>query len=180
MSSATSPTIAPSVTSAPSPAPSTSTSVTCPWPCAISCVAWARSASAPRAAAAAFFLEATNPNTIKLARTAVVGVGYRAQRLANRVLQPLARAQTRKPPATTGKPRMVEQVVHFVNKRMPGGLPTRTARALLDIEDRAYVPIIRDPLGRPQRPRRCSIFPAAAQRGCSHRSDLRPKPCSGM
>ena len=99
----------------------------------------------PGAAAAAFFLEATNPNTIKLARAAVVGVGYRAQRLANRVLQPLARAQTRKPPATTGKPRMHEQVVHFVNKRMPGGLPKRTARALLDIEDRAYVPIIRDP-----------------------------------
>ena len=29
---------------------------------------------------------------------------------------------------------------------MPGGLPRRTARALLDIEDRDYVPIIRDPL----------------------------------
>jgi FAD/FMN-containing dehydrogenase/Fe-S oxidoreductase len=99
----------------------------------------------PAAAAAGFFLEATNPNTIKLARAAVVGVGYRAQRLANRVLQPLIRAQTRKPPATTGKPRMHEQVVHFANKRMPGGLPKRTARALLDIEDRAYVPIIRDP-----------------------------------
>ena len=99
----------------------------------------------PAAAAAGFFLEATNPNTIKLARAAMVGVGYRAQRLANRVLQPFARSQTRRPPATTGKPRMVEQVVHFVNKRMPGGLPTRTARALLDIEDRAYVPIIRDP-----------------------------------
>jgi hypothetical protein len=28
---------------------------------------------------------------------------------------------------------------------MPGGLPKRTARALLDIEDRHYVPIIRDP-----------------------------------
>jgi FAD/FMN-containing dehydrogenase/Fe-S oxidoreductase len=99
----------------------------------------------PAAAAAGFFLEATSPNTIKLARAAMVGVGYRAQRLANRVLQPFARSQTRRPPATTGKPRMVEQVVHFVNKRMPGGLPTRTARALLDIEDRAYVPIIRDP-----------------------------------
>ncbi len=99
----------------------------------------------PTAAAAAFFLEATRPNTIKLARAAVVGVGYRAQRLTNRLLQPLARAQTRKPPATTGKPPMREQVVHFVNKRMPGGLPKRTARALLDIEDRAYVPIIRDP-----------------------------------
>ena len=99
----------------------------------------------PGAAAAAFFLEATNPNTIKLARTAVVGISYKAQRLANRLLQPLVRAQTRKPPATTGKPKMHEQVVHFVNKKMPGGLPTRTARALLDIEDRAYVPIIRDP-----------------------------------
>src|ERR1043165_9823532 len=28
---------------------------------------------------------------------------------------------------------------------MPGGLPKKTARALLDIEDRHYVPIIRDP-----------------------------------
>jgi Fe-S oxidoreductase len=36
--------------------------------------------------------------------------------------------------------------VHFVNKKMPGGLPKKTARALLDIEDRHYVPIIRDPV----------------------------------
>jgi len=36
------------------------------------------------------------------------------------------------PPATTGKPPIREQVIHFVNKRMPGGLPKRTARALLD------------------------------------------------
>ena len=28
---------------------------------------------------------------------------------------------------------------------MPGGLPKKTARALLDIEDKDYVPIIRDP-----------------------------------
>ena len=35
--------------------------------------------------------------------------------------------------------------MHFVNKKMPGGLPKKTARALLDIEDRHYVPIIRDP-----------------------------------
>ncbi|HET7096141.1 MAG TPA: (Fe-S)-binding protein, partial [Casimicrobiaceae bacterium] len=32
-----------------------------------------------------------------------------------------------------------------VNKPMPGGLPKRTARALLDIEDDAIVPIIRNP-----------------------------------
>ena len=99
----------------------------------------------PAAAAAAFFLEATNPTTIKFARTVMIGIGYRLQRLANRALRAAARAQTRAPPATTGRTAMHEQVVHFVNKRMPGGLPTRTARALLDIEDRAYVPIIRDP-----------------------------------
>jgi Fe-S oxidoreductase len=38
-----------------------------------------------------------------------------------------------------------EQVIHFINKKMPGGLPKKTARALLDIEDGNYVPIIRNP-----------------------------------
>ena len=38
-----------------------------------------------------------------------------------------------------------EQVIHFINKKLPGGLPKKTARALLDIEDKDYVPIIRDP-----------------------------------
>ena len=36
-------------------------------------------------------------------------------------------------------------MIHFINKKMPGNLPKRTARALLDIEDKDYVPIIRDP-----------------------------------
>jgi Fe-S oxidoreductase len=36
-------------------------------------------------------------------------------------------------------------VIHFVNKKMPGGLPKKTARALLDIENADYVPVIRDP-----------------------------------
>jgi Fe-S oxidoreductase len=99
----------------------------------------------PGTAASMFFLNATNPQTIKLARKVMIGLGYGAQRLANRALQTLARAQTKRPPSTTGKPAIKEQVIHFVNKRMPGGLPKRTARALLDIEDRNYVPIIRDP-----------------------------------
>ncbi|MDQ6679679.1 MAG: (Fe-S)-binding protein, partial [Pseudomonadota bacterium] len=38
-----------------------------------------------------------------------------------------------------------EQVIHFINKKLPGGLPKKTARALLDIEDKDYVPVIRDP-----------------------------------
>jgi len=99
----------------------------------------------PGTAASMFFLNATNPQTIKLTRKVMIDWGYKAQRLANRALNTLAKAQTKRPPATTGKPPIKEQVIHFVNKRMPGGLPKRTARALLDIEDRNYVPIIRDP-----------------------------------
>lgn len=96
-------------------------------------------------AASMFFLNATNPQTIKVARTAMLEWGFKAQRMANRALKVVANAQTARPPATTGKPPVREQVVHFVNKKMPGGLPKKTARALLDIEDRHYVPIIRDP-----------------------------------
>lgn len=99
----------------------------------------------PGNAAAMFFLNATSPETIKLMRTAMVGVGFRAQRLANQVLRTLARRQTAHPPATVGPAPVKEQVIHFINKKMPGGLPKKTARALLDIEDKDYVPLIRDP-----------------------------------
>jgi FAD/FMN-containing dehydrogenase/Fe-S oxidoreductase len=96
-------------------------------------------------AAAMLFLNATSPETIKIARKTMLEWGFKAQRIANGALRSLATAQTARPPATTGKAPLREQVVHFVNKKMPGGLPKKTARALLDIEDRHYVPIIRDP-----------------------------------
>ena len=99
----------------------------------------------PGNAAAMFFLNATNPETIKFMRSAMVDVGFKAQRLANDLLRGLARRQTAKPPATVGTAPVKEQVIHFINKKMPGGLPKKTARALLDIEDANYVPIIRDP-----------------------------------
>ncbi len=99
----------------------------------------------PGNAAAMFFLNATDPDTIRATRAAMVGVGYRAQRLASDLFRRLAKEQTRRPPATVGKAPLKEQVVHFVNKKMPGNLPKKTARALLDIEDHRYVPIIRDP-----------------------------------
>ncbi len=99
----------------------------------------------PGNAAAMFFLNATNPQTIKLMRSAMVGVGFKVQRFANRMLRLAARRQTAAPPATVGRAPAREQVIHFINKKMPGGLPKKTARALLDIEDAHYVPIIRDP-----------------------------------
>ena len=99
----------------------------------------------PGNAAAMFMLNATNPETIKLARTLMVQFGMKAQRVAHDLFKVAARKQTRQPPATVGAPPIKEQVIHFVNKKMPGNLPKKTARALLDIEDKDYVPIIRNP-----------------------------------
>ncbi len=97
--------------------------------------------------ASMLFLSATKPGSIKLARALMIGWGYAAQRLAYRAAKTLglAQRQTRRPPATTGRPSLRAQVIHFVNKPMPGNLPKRTARALLELEDRHIVPIIRDP-----------------------------------
>jgi len=99
----------------------------------------------PGNASAMFFLNAKDPRTINAMRSAMVGVGFKAQRLAHDLLGRLARKQTAKPPASIGTAPIKQQVIHFINKKMPGGLPKRTARALLDIEDRDYVPIIRNP-----------------------------------
>jgi len=101
----------------------------------------------PAKSAAMFFLNTNDPGTIKLTRKLMIDWGYKAQRLGHRTLGKLGAAQTKRPPATTGgRPPVREQVIHFINKKMPGGLPKKTARALLDVEDRNYVPIIRDPV----------------------------------
>lgn len=99
----------------------------------------------PANRAAMFFLNATDPTTINATRKAMVDLGFKAQRMGNRLLKGLAKPQTASPPPTTGKPPVREQVIHFVNKKMPGNLPKKTARALLDIEDDKIVPIIRNP-----------------------------------
>jgi FAD/FMN-containing dehydrogenase/Fe-S oxidoreductase len=101
----------------------------------------------PGSAASMAFLNATNPETIKLLRKGLIDWGFKAQRLGHGLLKGFAKPQVAAPRATTGKPPVREQVVHFVNRRMPAGVPKKTARALLDIEDKDYVPVIRDPKG---------------------------------
>jgi FAD/FMN-containing dehydrogenase/Fe-S oxidoreductase len=100
----------------------------------------------PGTTAAMFFLNAKEPSVIKATRKVMIDVGYKAQRVAHDVLAAPARKQVADPPATVGKAPIREQVIHFINKKMPGGLPKQTARKLLDIEDANYVPIIRDPV----------------------------------
>ena len=99
----------------------------------------------PGTRASMLFLGVTDPRAVKLARSVMIDWGYRAQRAAFGLLRSFAKKQTAAPPLTTGRKPLRAQIVHFVNKPMPGRLPKRTARALLDIEDAKVVPIIRDP-----------------------------------
>ena len=101
----------------------------------------------PAKAAAMAFLTMKDAATIRLTRKLMIDWGYRAQRLAYKVARALGliQGQTRMPPATLGPPTVRAQIIHFINKPMPGGLPKRTSRALLDIEDEKIVPVIRDP-----------------------------------
>ncbi|HEY2629577.1 MAG TPA: FAD-binding and (Fe-S)-binding domain-containing protein, partial [Usitatibacter sp.] len=101
----------------------------------------------PGAWAALQFLNAQDPARIKLIKAAMIDFGFRAQRLAYRLWgrTPFVQKQAREPASTVGRASIPRQVIHFINKPMPGGLPKKTARALLDVEDPAMVPIIRDP-----------------------------------
>ncbi|HMZ83695.1 MAG TPA: DUF3683 domain-containing protein [Rhodocyclaceae bacterium] len=101
----------------------------------------------PGTAASMAFLNATDPGTIKALRLGMIEWGYTAQRLGHRIGKTLGlvKDQTRHPPATLGRAPVRAQVIHFINKPMPGGLPKKTSRALLDIEDPAIVPVVRNP-----------------------------------
>ena len=101
----------------------------------------------PGAALGMMFLNLHKPLAIKMFKHAVIDLGYRLQRLANLLARRtgLPQRQTKRPPATVGKPPIKEQVIHFINKPMPGNVPLRTSRAMLGIEDATVVPILRDP-----------------------------------
>ena len=101
----------------------------------------------PGKAMAMAFLTLRDAGTIRLVRQLMTRLAYPGQRLGYRLAKTfgLIQKQTRQPPASLGQPSMRTQIIHFVNKPMPGGLPKRTSRALLDIEDDTIVPVIRDP-----------------------------------
>jgi FAD/FMN-containing dehydrogenase/Fe-S oxidoreductase len=99
----------------------------------------------PGTQASMLFLNLTDPRMVRMARTVMIEWGYRIQRFAYQIAKKIVRRQTASPPLTTGQKPLRSQVVHFINKPMPGRLPKKTARALLDIEDSKVVPIVRDP-----------------------------------
>jgi len=101
------------------------------------------------------FLNAKAPRTINIMRKGMIEWGFGAQRLSSKLAKKVGIV-----PNTDGKPdaspkarpantrdlqSIPAQVIHFVRKPMPGNLPSKTARALLGLEDDKVVPIIRDP-----------------------------------
>jgi len=98
----------------------------------------------PVKAAALAFLSTSHPNSIKLMRKVLIEWSYKAQRIGNFFLRPWGSSQLLHPPSSTGKPEIREYVLHFTNRKMPDNVPSKTARALLDVESDQIVPIIRD------------------------------------
>jgi FAD/FMN-containing dehydrogenase/Fe-S oxidoreductase len=92
------------------------------------------------------FLNATDPARIAVMRNLLIKLGFFSQRAAHKIARTfgLVRRQTEHPPATVGRAPIKAQIIHFINKPMPGGLPKQASRALLDIEDSRIVPVIRD------------------------------------
>jgi FAD/FMN-containing dehydrogenase/Fe-S oxidoreductase len=101
----------------------------------------------PGTVAAMTYLNLKDPATIKLMRAGMMEFGFKAQRLAHKAAKALGLTQDSRahPPATLGAPSIKTQVIHFLNRPMPGNLPKRTSRALLDIEDDKVIPVIRNP-----------------------------------
>ncbi len=100
----------------------------------------------PGSTVALFFLNATRERTIEWTRRGLM-LGYRAQRLGHGVAKNLGliQGQTRLPPASVGRAKPVEQVIHFLNRPLPADVPARPMRALLGLDDPRQVPILRDP-----------------------------------
>ena len=101
----------------------------------------------PGTFAAMTYLNLKDPATIKLMRFGMMDFGFKAQRLAHKAAKALGLVQDSRahPPATVGAPTVKTQIIHFLNRPMPGNLPKRTSRALLDIEDDKVIPVIRNP-----------------------------------
>lgn len=111
--------------------------------------------SKPATMASMAFLNAQDPRTINILRKGLVQAGFGAQRMAAKLAKKVGivpntdgkpdASPAARPASTTEKQSIPAQVVHFVRKPMPGGLPSKTTRALLGLEDNKIVPIIRDP-----------------------------------
>ncbi len=97
--------------------------------------------------AAMQFLNVSSPAAVKILRTVLAGWGFKGISLGHTLLRRLGLlGDNRRPPEnTTGKPALRSQVVELLRRPIDVQLPAKTFRALLDLEDKTQVPIIRKP-----------------------------------
>ncbi|HIO91737.1 MAG TPA: DUF3683 domain-containing protein [Leucothrix mucor] len=91
------------------------------------------------------FLNMTNPTMIKLMRVGMIQIGFASQRMGHYLFKSLGLLKKEIPKATTGQPAIKEQIIQFVKKPLPAGVPMRTTRAVLGLEDENIVPILSNP-----------------------------------
>ena len=97
--------------------------------------------------AALFFLNITNPLGINIMRILMAKLGFMGINMAHRMAKMfgLLGSSKRIPPATTELPKTGVQYVNLVRKPVRAAVPMKSSRAMLDLEDPAYIPIIRNP-----------------------------------
>ncbi len=93
------------------------------------------------------YLNATDPRVVKTLHKGMINWGAKGQRLGHKLAKTagLLGNNKKRPLPTTGKTPVHEQIVHFMKKPMPRNLPSKTARAMLGVEDDKMIPIIRNP-----------------------------------
>ncbi len=90
------------------------------------------------------YLNATNPLTIKVQRQLFLRFGFATQRLFFHLFKKILRLR-KLPPATSNRPKVTEQVIHFMQRPLPNNIALKPVRQLLTMEDEKMVPILRDP-----------------------------------
>ena len=97
--------------------------------------------------AALFFLNITNPLGINIMRMLMAKLGFMGINLGHRMAKTIGLLGRREriPPATTELPKTGVQYVNLVRKPVRANVPMKSSRAMLDLEDPAYIPIIRNP-----------------------------------
>ncbi|MCP5427097.1 MAG: DUF3683 domain-containing protein [Chromatiaceae bacterium] len=97
--------------------------------------------------AAMAFLNAGDPGSIRLLRKGLLEWGFKGLSLGHALFKRLGLlgAPEQLPAATTGPVDKKVQIVELVRRPLRVELPKRTTRALLGLEDKTLVPILRDP-----------------------------------
>ncbi len=90
------------------------------------------------------YLNMTDPLTIKIMRKGLLQWGFKAQVLAHDLAKKMGILKKEQPSATIGKPEIKAQVINFIKKPLPRKIPAQTTRAMLNIEDKKTIPILRD------------------------------------